>query len=207
MTRIIKKKITAIAVSMALAAPMIALDAGKAVAGPDPFIGELMLVGGTYCPAKWARADGQELSIASHSALFALFGTNYGGDGRSTFALPDLRGRVPIHNGTGPGLQPVQIGERMGRENVTLTVNQMPAHSHDVIATDADANKSGPGGDLLAKKVGQPIYHDANTGDTLKTMDPRMIAPKGGGQAIDIRNPGLGMMWCVALDGAFPPRS
>jgi len=176
-----------------------------AMAGPDPFIGELMLVGYNFCPRSWADADGQLLSISQNTALFSLYGTTYGGDGRTTFALPDLRGRAPIHNGNGPGLQNYRLGQRGGTESLTVLSSNMPSHNHNVQATDAQGDKKGPGLDFLAKdNNGVTIYHN---GPPNKLMDPAMITNTGGGQAISKRSPFLAMRWCVALQGVFPSRN
>lgn len=175
----------------------------------EPFIGQLMLVGYNFCPRGWAEADGQLLPIASNSALFALFGTIYGGDGRTTFALPDLRGRAPIHEGSGPGLQPYQSGQKGGSESFTLTEDQMPLHNHDVNATNLLADKPGPGRKLLA--ADQIQYFEPEAGGipegNKRVMDPSMISFEGSSQPVSKRSPYLVMKWCVALQGIFPSRS
>ena len=112
------------------------LSAGTQAQAFEPFLGEVRTFGFNFCPRGWAAADGQLLPISQYSALFALFGTIYGGDGRTTFALPDLRGRFVMHQGTGPGLSPRTIGEKRGVETVTLTTPQIPSHAHDVLVGD-----------------------------------------------------------------------
>jgi len=174
-----------------------------AAAGNDPFIGELMLFGGNFCPRGWAKSDGQLLAISSNSALFSLFGTIYGGDGRTSFALPDLRGRGPIHVGQGPGLANYTQGQRGGAENLTVQLNNMPSHNHEVQATNQIGNKGGPGTDFLAA-TGTLIYHE---GPPNRIMDPAMITDTGGGQAITKRSPYLALRWCVALQGTYPSRN
>lgn len=172
----------------------------------EPFLGQLTLVGFNYCPRGWADADGQLLPISQYNALFALFGTIYGGDGRTTFALPDLRGRAPIHEGRGPGLQPYTIGERGGAESLTVTEDSMPMHSHDVNATNVLADKPGPGGKLLAADsltYTLPPVPENNK----RVMDPSMIGFTGNGEPIQKRSPYLAMKWCVALQGIFPSRN
>ena len=173
----------------------------------DPFIGQLALVGFNYCPRGWAEADGQLLPIAQNSALFSLFGTMYGGDGRTTFALPDLRGRAPIHEGNGPGLQPLTSqGAKGGTENFTITENSMPMHSHDVNATNVLADKPGPGGKLLAADsltYTSPPIPEGNK----RVMDPSMIGFTGNGQPVQKRSPYLVMKWCVSMVGIFPSRN
>ena len=120
--------------------------------GGEPFIGEINLFAGNFAPRGWAFCDGQLLSIAEHMSLFSLLGTMYGGDGRTTFALPDLRGRVPIHPGTGPGLTRRRPGERIGVENVTLTVGQMPSHDHAVPEPATLLLLCGAGAPILLKR-------------------------------------------------------
>ena len=176
-----------------------------AAAQSEPFIGQLMLTGANYCPRGWAQADGQILSIAQNTALFSLFGTTYGGNGQTTFALPDLRGRAPIHQGTGPGLSNYVEGQVGGRESFTITTNQMPAHNHGVQATNVTGDKGGPQGRYLAGQVGDNNpYHD---GPPNRVMAADMIQPSGGGQPVNQRGPYLTMMWCVAMQGIFPPHN
>ena len=115
----------------------------RVAAQPEPFLGQLMLVGFTFCPRGWANANGQLLEISTNTALFSLLGTTYGGNGRTTFGLPDLRGRVPVHVGTGPGLSAYRQGQRSGQETVTLTAAEMPAHRHTVNASNQIANLKG----------------------------------------------------------------
>ncbi len=115
----------------------------------DYFIGEIRLFAGNFAPRDWAFCEGQIMSIAQNTALFSLLGTQYGGNGQTTFALPDLRGRVPMHQGQGPGLSPRDIGEVSGSETVTLLSTQMPAHSHALRASTTAAAGSTPAGALL----------------------------------------------------------
>src|SRR5436305_2548610 len=107
----------------------------------DAYIGEIRMFAGNFAPRGWATCDGQILPIAQNTALFSLLGTQYGGNGQTTFALPDLRGRVPIHYGQGPGLSPYDIGEAAGTETITLTQNEIPAHSHTLNCVNAKGNK------------------------------------------------------------------
>lgn len=191
----------------AILATGLSLPPEKAAA-QEPYLGQLMLFAGNFCPRGWSNANGALLSINSDTALFSLYGTYYGGDGRTTFGLPDLRGRAPVHNGQGPGLSSISIGSRGGVENTTLTVNQMPAHNHIVNATNQLGNKLGPGTDYLADPppingVDLQIYHD---GPPNRQMDPGMIATSGSGQGFDNRSPLLAMTWCVARTGVYPSR-
>ena len=173
-------------------------------ASADPYIGEIMLVGYNFCPQNWLPADGALLSISNYSALFSLFGTAYGGDGISTFALPDLRGRAPIHRGTGNGLKNYNIGNTGGSEYISITLNNMPMHNHIINSTNQVGDKNGPGGDFLAVASDAGAnYHD---GPPNRTMDPGMVSNTGGSVPIETRSPYLTMTYCVALTGIYPSR-
>ena len=127
----------------------------------DPFIAQITLFAGNFAPRAWAFCDGQLLPINSNTALFSLIGTIYGGDGRTTFALPDLRGRAAMHAGRGPGLTQRNLGSSGGQESVVLTAGQLPPHSHTLNATNAPGDKGGPAGKMLAAGHGdETIYHD-----------------------------------------------
>lgn len=176
----------------------------QAQAGTE-YIGQISVFGNNFCPRNWAPADGQLLPISQHNALFSILGTIYGGDGRTTFALPDLRGRAPIGEGFGPALGTILLGERGGAESKTLVLSELPSHSHSVNVTNAIGDKGGPGSDFLAAGgPGHRMYHD---GPPNKTMDPAMIADTGGNLPFDLRDPYLGMTWCIALTGIYPSRS
>jgi microcystin-dependent protein len=170
----------------------------------EQFLGELRLVGFNFAPQGWAFCNGQLLSIAQNTALFSLLGTLYGGDGQTTFALPNLQGRVPIHFGTSPGLSPYFQGETGGVENVTLAVNQMPAHSHLVNASANKGNKASPIGNFPASDAAGVTaeYTGSATGD----MNAAMIAQTGGNQPHENRQPFLALNWIIALVGIFPAR-
>jgi microcystin-dependent protein len=167
----------------------------------EPFIGQIQTFGFNFPPRGWATCDGQLLSIAQNTALFALLGTTYGGNGTTTFALPDLRGRVALHFGNGPGLTPRVMGERGGSESETLTIQQMPAHNHTLNAhsEEADTNKSE--NNCLA---GSTIYH-APPADV--AMAGASIGMAGGSQPHNNMQPFLVVNWCIALQGIFPSRS
>jgi microcystin-dependent protein len=170
----------------------------------DPFIGQLMLVGFNFCPVGWAPAQGQLLSIAQNTALFSLLGTYYGGDGQTSFALPDLRGRVPIGVGQGPGLSPRQLGEAGGEEQVALTVQQMPSHVHALFGSSQNANAVSPSGALPAAKLRTTLYQSG--GDPDVQLHPGAIGAKGGGQPHENMQPYLALTWCIALQGVYPSR-
>ncbi|APX14321.1 phage tail protein (plasmid) [Tateyamaria omphalii] len=163
----------------------------------------------SFCPRGWAAAEGQLLAVSQNDALFSLLGTIYGGDGRTTFGLPDLRGRVPTHPGSGPGLSPVRLGQRDGQEQVALTASQNAPHSHSVQATNLDGDKGGPKDKLLAaapnRGVGQEtIYSDQ---DPNVTMNSQMIGNTGGSQPFSILDPSQTIRYCIALVGIYPSRS
>lgn len=163
----------------------------------EPFIGEIRLFGFSFAPSGWARCEGQLLQIASNTALFSLLGTTYGGDGKSTFGLPDLRGRNAIHQGAGPGLSSRVMGQRGGQERVTLSQQQIPAHSHPLFASAEGANQSKPDGNQLASVT---IYHAATSDAQLAPS----IGMTGGGQSHENMPPFLVMNYCIALVGIFP---
>ena len=171
----------------------------------QPFIGEIRLFACNFAPAGWAECAGQLMPISENDALFALIGTTYGGDGQSTFALPDLRGRVPVHQGQGPGLTLRQLGETGGVEMVTLTLQQIPSHTHTVVATTAGASSTTPGNTLLPGTVaGDTFYASTITGNTVAAMSPQSILPAGGSQPHDNMMPTLTAKFCISLFGLYP---
>jgi microcystin-dependent protein len=162
----------------------------------QPFVGELRMFAGNFQPAGWAFCDGRLLPISENEVLFQLIGTTYGGDGESTFALPDLRGRVPIHQGNG-----FILAETGGAEEITLTVNQIPAHSHSVLATTAVANQSSPANNVLAQSTAADLYIE----DTATAaLAPTAVAAVGGSQPHENRQPFLGINYIISLFGIFP---
>jgi microcystin-dependent protein len=168
----------------------------------QPFIGEIRLFAGHFAPAGWAFCDGSLLAIAENETLFQLIGTTYGGDGESTFALPDLRGRIPIHAGSGPGLTPRVLAESDGTENVTLTTPQMPPHAHAWQATSAPADPAaGPVGALLAHSS-PPVYVAAPVADV--SLAPQLVGAAGGSQPHENMAPYLCVSFIISLYGIFP---
>lgn len=168
----------------------------------EPFIGQILLFGGNFAPRGWALCDGQLLPIAQNSALFSILGTTYGGDGINTFALPDLRGRAPVHMGHGPGLSNYRLGEKTGVESVTLTVAQIPSHSHTAGA-NANGNpptSSDPRNGTLA---GANIY-DSGAPET--TLQSGAGGSTGGSQSHTNIQPVLTVNFIIALVGLFPSR-
>ena len=166
----------------------------------SPFLGEIRAFGFNFAPRGWARCDGQILPIAQNTALFSLLGTQYGGDGQTTFALPDLRGRVPMHQGQGPGLSEKIIGEQAGVEAVTLIASQMPAHAHLQPASSGDQDTNRPGNAVPARGG---VYAESPDGETF--MDP--TTQSGGSQPHDNMPPYLVLNYCIALEGIYPSRN
>jgi len=168
----------------------------------QPFIGEIRVFAGNFAPVGWAFCEGQLLAIAGNETLFTLIGTTYGGDGQTTFALPDLRGRVVIHQGPG-----YVIGEMDGVETVTLTTAQLPAHNHPVLgtATAATTPNPGPSVAMAATATGESIY-DGNTMNQV-SLAPSAIGLAGGGQPHDNRQPYLGISYIISLFGIFPSQA
>lgn len=172
----------------------------------EPFIGEIRMFGGTFAPRGWAFCNGQLLSIASNTALFSILGTIYGGDGRTTFALPNLQGRMPMHWGNGPGLSPRIIGESAGQENVTLLANQMPAHTHPAKAYSEKGNTNSPVGKVWSKDAGvQSATYSGNAPNA--DMAANAIGTAGGSQPHDNMPPYLAVSFIIALQGIFPARN
>ncbi len=172
-------------------------------AAQEPFIGEIDLVAFDFAPKGYAVCQGQILSIQQNQALFALLGTTYGGNGVQTFALPDLRGRRIISSGQGPGLSPYSLGQVGGEETVTLTVPQMPAHTHLPLASSAPAAVLSPSGSFWGSVSGTSLF---STAPTPAAMAPAAIGSTGGGQPHDNMQPYLVMNYIIALNGIFPSR-
>ncbi len=176
----------------------------SAFAQADPFLGQISIVGFNYAPQGWAMCNGQLLSIAQNTALFSLLGTQYGGDGESTFALPDLRGRFPLGAGQGPGLSPRTQGETGGAEQYTLTVAQLPAHTHPLAASKTEATVTSPTGALLGTKARVPLYAPAGNFTTMSTLS---IGSTGGTQPHPAMPPYLVLNYIIALEGIYPSRN
>jgi len=197
------KFIRSTVLSVAMATTLLASNPAKA--DTQNFIGEMMVTGANFCPRGWLHANGQILSIAQNTALFSLLGTTYGGNGQTTFALPDLRSRAPIHEGQGPGLSPYALGQVGGVENTTLTSNNLPTHTHNVQATNVLGDKGGPGDKILAAKNTDPKPYFEGTPNRL--MAPNMITVVGGNQPVAILRPSLAMTICIATEGIYPSRN
>ena len=168
----------------------------------EPFIGQIMMFAGNFAPRGWALCDGQLLPIAQNSALFSILGTTYGGNGQTTFALPDLRGRMPVHPGNGPGLTPRTLGERSGQESVTLTINQMPAHNHTLNVVNNDSKSAQVPNNLLGNAQTE-IY---SSGSPDAQMNPAAIGVAGGSQPVQTMSPFQCINFIIALQGIYPSR-
>jgi len=167
----------------------------------EQFLGSLLLVPFNFAPAGWALCNGQLLPISQYTALFALIGNTYGGDGVATFALPDLRGRVPTGAGQGPGLQNYALGQSGGAESTTLGVNQLPSHNHAVNTVSSAATSSHPTNEYLASSGKASIYSSSKPDSKLNAS---AVSHAGGGHPVDIRQPYLTFNWIIALTGVFP---
>lgn len=164
-----------------------------------PFLGQIQMFSFNFPPVGWAVCNGQLLSIAQNTALFSLLGTTYGGNGQTTFALPNLQGRTPIHFGQSPGLSPRSLGETGGQETVTLISTQMPAHNHSVSASTAAPTAGTPAGNVWAQ---------GNYSSTANApMSPADIGVTGQGQPHENRSPYLVVNFCIALQGIYPSRN
>lgn len=178
----------------------------------EPFVGEIRMVGFNYAPPGWAFCQGQQMAISQNSALFALLGTMYGGNGQTTFGLPDYRGRSPVGIGTGVGLSTITQGEVAGTENVSLLQSQMPTHTHLVsvaaTATESVNVPSATNNVLGASGTGQgnaTIWSTALTNPI--PLSPAQVGVAGGSQPVPVRNPYLGTNFIIALEGVFPSHS
>lgn len=170
----------------------------------QPFVGEIRMFGFSRTPNGWQACDGSLLSIAEYEVLFTLIGTTYGGDGQSTFAVPDLRGRLPIHQGQGPGLSNYVIGQVAGTEMVTLLSTQLPAHTHSMIATTATSTALTPGTGLLPGTVSDVFYVTDFTGAVPAPMAAASTTVAGGSQPHDNTMPTLTVQYCIAWAGIYP---
>ncbi len=171
----------------------------------DSYVGEIRMFAGNYAPVGWAFCDGSLVPISENETLYTIIGTTYGGDGQMTFALPDLRGRLPMHSGTGSGLTPRIIGEKGGAETATLTRNQMPAHSHLVNAVSALGNQNDPTGNLPANTdTFDKEYSDASADIQMKQS---MTGVSGGNQPFSKVAPYTAINFIISLYGSYPTQN
>lgn len=168
----------------------------------QPYIGEIRMFAGNFAPAGWSFCDGQLVPISQNDALFILIGTTYGGDGESTFALPNLQSRIPLHMGTGPDGVTYQLGETGGVESVTLTTQQIPNHTHTLIGTSNPATETGPGGNLFGISAQVEYGTTGLSADT--AMNAAAISPVGGSQPHENCAPFLCINYIISLFGLFP---
>jgi len=181
----------------------------------EPYLATVTIFAGNFAPRGWAFCDGSLQAIASNDALFALIGTTYGGDGQTTFALPDLRGRQAIHAGQGPGFTMHVLGEMAGTENVTLITPNLPAHSHVLVsltgnpgATSATGTLSDPTGHVPATIPGESAYNAAGSGAVMGPVPATAVSPIAGGSTpIPIVSPYLAMNYIICVEGIFPSRN
>ena len=178
----------------------------------EPFIGQIIMFGGNFAPRGWAFCEGQLLPIQNHTALFSILGTIYGGDGRTTFGLPDLRGRVPIHPGQGQGLTEKRLGAKGGQEQVALTAAQVPAHKHKgtgtILVDDTKADDSNPKGNVLSVLSKGAKAYSSNPNTTMKNDCVKFDTDSvGGSQAHQNMQPFQAVNFIIALEGIFPSRS
>ncbi|MGH1427601.1 MAG: phage tail protein [Arenicella sp.] len=172
----------------------------------EPFVGEIRMFAGNFAPRGWAFCDGQLLAVSQNDALFSLLGTIYGGDGRTTFGLPDMRGRLPIHAGSGPGLSPRRLGAKGGAENVTLTTNQTPSHTHSVSATSEAGNQTSPQNHFFAAENAN-VYHAAPLSSSVVSLNSSTVTSVGGSRSHTNLMPSLCINFIIALFGIYPSRN
>ena len=220
MSKLPLKSMLAVAMTTATLLPLSAVACGL-----EPFIGEICAFGFDFCPRNYAETNGQLIPIQQNTALFSLLGTQYGGDGTTTFGLPDLRGRSAVGTGQGPGLSNIVIGQKAGTEQVTLNVNQMPSHTHTATTTitvntainavSGAGNSTNPSGNAWATSSSRDnVYSNAAPNATMASgavattaSGNTTINPAGGNQPFSNRSPYLGIKYCIALTGIFPSRN
>ena len=170
----------------------------------DPFVAEIRVFAFNFAPKGWAFCDGRLMPITQNTALFSLLGTVYGGDGKSTFGLPNLQGSAPMHPGDGPGLSQHFLGDTSGTPTVTLLESEIPAHVHSLMSQAAVGNRTNPLGNAIARVQGATAY--APAGATAAQLAPQAVTPAGGSQPHNNMQPYLTLNFCIALQGVFPPR-
>ncbi len=174
----------------------------------DPFVAEIRIFPFTFAPKGWAFCDGQLLQLSQNTALFSLLGTTYGGDGRTNFALPDMQGRAPIHEGQGPGLSLYDLGQTGGSETVTLLESEIPAHSHTMQSapTIVSADSNLCTGNSIGKSSQGNAYIPFNA-QNVAQLSPNALTAAGSGQPHNNLMPYLTLNFCIALQGVYPPRT
>ncbi len=173
----------------------------------DPFVAEIRIFPFNFAPKGWAWCDGQLMPLSQNTALFSLLGTTYGGNGQSTFALPNLQGSAPMHPGQGPGLSLHDLGETGGSETVTLLASEIPTHSHGLMASTQPGEDPAPNPtEALARSVGASLYQTVTNANIVQ-LSNNALAPAGGDTPHNNLQPYLTFYFCIALQGVFPPRS
>ena len=168
----------------------------------EPFLAEIRMMGFDFAPRGWAFVDGQILPINQNQSLYSLLGNTYGGDGRTTFALPDLRGRTPLHVGDGH-----LLGQRSGAETMTLSAAEIPSHSHGVKASSTTGNTPSPANAVLGAETGTEFAYGAPAAASMTPLRTGTVTNAGGGQAHENMQPYLAVSFCIALQGLFPSRN
>ena len=171
----------------------------------QPFLGEIRMFAGNFAPIGWALCNGQTMPISQNTALFSILGTTFGGNGTTTFNLPDLQGRVPVNQGTGAGLSSYLLGQTGGTESTTLLIGNMPSHNHLVQCNTGGGNQAGPSGNLPAVESTGTSLNYSNAGANA-TMNGAMNQNAGGGAAHTNIQPVLCLNFCIAMEGVFPSR-
>jgi microcystin-dependent protein len=213
MKTFIRKSVKSLCIVLGAGAIVAGLSVSPKANAQEPFLGEIKMVGFNFAPRGWAFCDGQILSISSNTALFSLYGTTYGGDGRTTFGLPDLKGRSAIHPGSGAGLSPISQGQKGGQESVTLTQNQMPSHTHDTTTVSLLLASAVPGDTTVAanRVLGaNQIYASSPPTRFMSEQSVVVVVTNenaGGGQSHENRSPFLGIYHVCALQGIYPSRN
>ena len=197
------------ALLLATTASSLAYTAPASAQATEMYLGQMMQVGFNFCPRGWTTASGQILSIAQNTALFSLLGTTYGGNGQTTFALPDLRGRMAVNQGSGPGLSPYVLGEVTGTETTTLLTTQIPSHTHRsaIQTATAAANATTASGNAIGISSNASFLGGSDPVGNLMSPGTAVFQPTGNNIPIPIRPPYLTVQWCIATQGIFPARN
>lgn len=172
----------------------------------DAFVAEIRIFPFNFAPKGWAFCNGQLMPISQNTALFSLLGTTYGGDGKSTFALPDMQGNAPMHPGQGPGLSLHDLGEASGSDTVTLLESGIPVHTHAMSGSSQPGEDASPSGEVLARSVGASLYQ-TTVNANIVPLAFQALSPSGGSLPHENLMPYLTLNFCIALQGIFPPRT
>ncbi|NMM54551.1 phage tail protein [Paenibacillus aquistagni] len=173
----------------------------------DPYLGEIRIFAGQFAPKDWAFCNGQLLPISQYTALFSIIGVRYGGDGKTTFALPNLQGRAPMHFGAGPGLTPHELGEAGGSSSVTLLESEIPRHNHTPAAVSSGSGDANPEQKVWGPTAGLPGPKIYSTAEPNVPMNPAALSQAGSSQPHNNMQPYLGINFIISLAGVYPPRS